>query len=440
MVLSAGSRAERVRPVCIAVCASALAAIVMTVKFATPAVAKTPGSTYCYHGVCHRVKTIAETQALVGVEETLSASLYDDCHRDRYNPCGLTSSGEKFHADRADNTASPVYPDGTILLVWSPYNERALIVRVNNAGPYWGNRKLDLSRAAAERLGFADKGVADVRVRVIKAPEPAEAKYVANRSYPPVPGDIGRYASLEQAQTGMAVALALQASSPSPLAPVTAANVFAEKDEGRLVVAEAPQALGRVRARVAVRAPSSRTASLDFGEFAHLSLIRPQRQVASLSLDRETNQSIWGEDVLEELAPAEDDAPRAHVAALPKADMPVRKPVQVALVAEDDKSVQKSKDAYVQLAALTEAEAKPESKREAHKAKSETRAPSSRSAKTHARSERRSRKARSATSRRRSQRQTRVAYVPRRPKRIVRERTAGQQMSLAIRAQSSSAM
>ncbi|MGH7634942.1 MAG: septal ring lytic transglycosylase RlpA family protein, partial [Gemmatimonadaceae bacterium] len=188
MVLSKTRRAKRVRLARIGLSASALAAMALT-----PAVAKTPGSTYCYHGTCHRVKTIEETQALVGVEETIVASHYDDCSRDRYNPCGLTSSGERFHPERPDNTASPIYPDGTTLLVWSPENERALIVRVNNAGPYWGDRELDLSRAAAEKLGFEKSGVAKVRVRVIKAPDTAEAKYVENRNYPPVPGDIGQY-------------------------------------------------------------------------------------------------------------------------------------------------------------------------------------------------------------------------------------------------------
>ena len=65
MVSSKSSRAKRVRLVCVALSASALGAMALTVKFATPTEAKTPGSTYCYYGVCHRVKTIDETKALV---------------------------------------------------------------------------------------------------------------------------------------------------------------------------------------------------------------------------------------------------------------------------------------------------------------------------------------------------------------------------------------
>jgi rare lipoprotein A len=214
------------------------------------------------------VKTIEETKALVGVEESITASHYDDCSRDRYNPCGLTSSGERFHPDRPDNTASPIYPDGTTLLVWSPESGRALVVRVNNAGPYWGNRTLDLSKAAAEKLGFAGEGVASVRVRVIKAPEPAETVYSKDRNYPPVPGDIGQYANLDDAQLGMAVVLAFQATAGSPFAPVTTANAFAGHGIGSdMLVAEAPQALGRSLTTVAYTSNDGHMGSLAFGGF-----------------------------------------------------------------------------------------------------------------------------------------------------------------------------
>lgn len=308
MALNKIARTKRVRLVCVGLSASALAAMAIQVTLTTTAAAKTPGSTYCYHGTCHRVKTIEETQALVGVEESVSASHYDDCSRDRYNPCGLTSSGERFHPDRPDNTASPIYPDGTTLLVWSPATGHALVVRVNNAGPYWGNRTLDLSRAAAEKLGFAGEGVADVRVRVIKAPEPAEAKYVENRDYPPVPGDIGQYANLEDANRGMAVVLAFQATAGSPFAPVTTANAFAGRGIGSdMLVAEAPQALGRSLTTVAYTSSDRNLASLAFGGFTTQS--RPQSalqsrgQVAMLGAEQVANQTTWGEDRVIEPTP-----------------------------------------------------------------------------------------------------------------------------------------
>ena len=339
MVLSNDCRAKRVRLARIGLGASALAAMALPVKLATPTEAKTPGSTYCYYGTCHRVKTIEETKALVGVEEAIVASHYDDCARDRYNPCGLTSSGERFHADRPDNTASPIYPDGTMLLVWSPDTGRALVVRVNNAGPYWGNRTLDLSRAAADKLGFEGSGVANVRVRVIKAPEPEEAVYVENRDYPPVPGDIGLYSSLDAAEQGMVVAMAMQAFAGSPMAPVTTANAFATRT-AEMLVAEAPQALGRSSKTLAAVESMLTTASLG-GLTQSLKPLRPssqsKEQVAALDLDRDMKQSRWGEDYAPKSeaasATANLDAPKAADTKAAEA----AEPKKVAANDDDDK-------------------------------------------------------------------------------------------------------
>ena len=175
--------------------------------------AKTPGKTYCYNRVCHRVKTLAETKALVGREETLHTSFYDDCRKDRLNPCGLTSSGEVFRANTPDNAASPIYPNGTVLLVWSPATKKSAVVRVNNAGPYWRGRKLDVSKATAQKLGFAGQGVAHLKVRVIGAPTRAEATYQKRRRYAPVPGYIGAFASLDEAHIGAAQTYAVAALS-----------------------------------------------------------------------------------------------------------------------------------------------------------------------------------------------------------------------------------
>ncbi len=160
---------------------------------------KTPGKTYCFRGYCRRVKTIAETRREIGKRRSLIASFYDSCRRDRFNPCGLTSSGERFQPHKPNNAASPIYPDGTLLQVWNPANRRSLVVRINNAGPYNGNRMLDVSRAAADRLGFRHRGVARVYVKVLRAPTPAQARYKRNRRYAPAPGFIGVFASIDRA-------------------------------------------------------------------------------------------------------------------------------------------------------------------------------------------------------------------------------------------------
>jgi len=134
------------------------------------AAAKKPGDTYCFNGICHRVMTIAETGADVGRVKLVRASFYDDCKVDPGNPCTKLSSGEAFRPDRADNAASPVYPNGTVLVLWNPTNNRAARVRINNAGPYVKGRLLDVSRATAQRLGFIDAGVTELQIRVVAAP------------------------------------------------------------------------------------------------------------------------------------------------------------------------------------------------------------------------------------------------------------------------------
>ena len=45
-----------------------------------------------------------------------------------------------------------------------------MLVRVNNSGPYKKGRMLDVSRAAAEALGFKKMGTAKLKVTVISGP------------------------------------------------------------------------------------------------------------------------------------------------------------------------------------------------------------------------------------------------------------------------------
>ena len=165
--------------------------------------AKTPGRKHCYKSICHRAKSLSETRALVGKTLQLKSSHYGHCRQDRYNPCRQTSSGDKFRVDSPDNAASPDLPDGTILLVYYAATGRAAVVRVNNAGPYWRGRDLDVSQATAHALGFVDKGVAELHVRVLRAPVETETRYRSGRKYRRVPGYIGKYASLDHADRAL---------------------------------------------------------------------------------------------------------------------------------------------------------------------------------------------------------------------------------------------
>jgi len=143
----------------------------------TPVLAKTPGEFHCYNGICHRVKSVDEMGRLVGMEVESSASFYDDAAHDSMNAGTITSSGEEFDADSDSHAASAYYPDGTELLVWNPKNRRLAHVRVNDFGPFYSYRTLDVTRGVAEKLDFVKSGVAKLRIIVIWAPGRDEARY-----------------------------------------------------------------------------------------------------------------------------------------------------------------------------------------------------------------------------------------------------------------------
>ena len=231
-------------------CFSQLVLATFLVAFAwpqAPAAAKTPGSTYCFYKTCHRVKTLNETRALIGKSVTLNASHYDDCRKDPYNPCGLTSSGEPFYPHRPDNAASPIYPDGTILLVRNPVTQESAIIRINNAGPYWGNRKLDVSKATAKKLGFARRGVAKLETKILAAPNKQDARYRKNRTYKRVPGYIGKHNSLKTAFETSAALMAVEAIAGSIQAPSSGVVVAASNHEADSVEAVRTKLLAQVR-------------------------------------------------------------------------------------------------------------------------------------------------------------------------------------------------
>ncbi len=80
---------------------------------------------------------------------------------------GMTASGER--ADPRQLTAAhPTLPFGTLVKVENLRNGRSVMVRVNDRGPFRSGRIIDVTKRAAEQLGFHRAGVARVR---ITAPE-----------------------------------------------------------------------------------------------------------------------------------------------------------------------------------------------------------------------------------------------------------------------------
>nr|WP_242010184.1 septal ring lytic transglycosylase RlpA family protein [Acetobacter conturbans] len=84
-----------------------------------------------------------------------------------------TSNGERF--DPVQLTAAhPSAPLGSKLLVRSEESGKAIVVTVNDRGPFARGRIIDLSHAAAQELGMLSKGVAHVTVRPLTNEEAVE--------------------------------------------------------------------------------------------------------------------------------------------------------------------------------------------------------------------------------------------------------------------------
>ena len=77
-----------------------------------------------------------------------------------------TANGETFNM-HAMTAAHRTLPFGTLIKVTNLSNGKSTIVRVNDRGPYVGNRVIDLSVAAAKEIGSTHSGVAQVSLEIV---------------------------------------------------------------------------------------------------------------------------------------------------------------------------------------------------------------------------------------------------------------------------------
>jgi hypothetical protein len=78
-----------------------------------------------------------------------------------------TSSGEVFNQNRL-TAASRTLPMDSMVRVTNLANGKSVVVRINDRGPYVGGRAIDLSRAAARRIGLTRKGTGAVRIALLR--------------------------------------------------------------------------------------------------------------------------------------------------------------------------------------------------------------------------------------------------------------------------------
>ncbi len=136
---------------------------------------------------------IKQTQEPKPIREVMSrrgnAAQYDvwgktygvDIGLTEYSEIGTASwYGQKFHGHETSNgekfdvyefsAAHKSLPLPSFVRITNLGNQKTLIVRVNDRGPFHGDRLIDLSYAAAVRLGFSAQGTARVKVDLVAAP------------------------------------------------------------------------------------------------------------------------------------------------------------------------------------------------------------------------------------------------------------------------------
>lgn len=112
----------------------------------------------------------------VGIPYTIAGQTYVPRADPNYDKIGTASwYGVMFHGRKTSNgevydmealsAAHTTFPMPSYARVTNLENNRSIIVRVNDRGPYKRNRIIDLSQRAAEILDFKHKGTANVRVQ-----------------------------------------------------------------------------------------------------------------------------------------------------------------------------------------------------------------------------------------------------------------------------------
>jgi rare lipoprotein A len=160
----------------------------------------------------------------IGKPYVIAGRTYTPEENTGYSAEGLASwYGDDFHGRRTANgevfdmtslsAAHPTLPIPSYVRVTNLSNQRSVIVRVNDRGPYHQNRVIDVSVRTAKLLGFYDQGVARVRVdyvgraalegsddtkleatlrRGTPAPGPSEVRVASSRPFLPQSGELMR--------------------------------------------------------------------------------------------------------------------------------------------------------------------------------------------------------------------------------------------------------
>lgn len=138
-----------------------------------------------------------------------------------------TSSGEPYDM-YAMTAAHKHLPLPTWVAVRHLGNNREIVVKVNDRGPFAANRIIDLSYAAAAKLGMLDTGTAPVEIQVVtpEAPAPSRSPRVASTPSSAAPGYWIQMAAFDAVDNARRLADRLVASA------ISAAPAIHQGDDG----------------------------------------------------------------------------------------------------------------------------------------------------------------------------------------------------------------
>ncbi len=89
-----------------------------------------------------------------------------------------TANGETYNQN-AMTAAHKLLPLGTTVRVTNLENNKSLVLRINDRGPFVHDRVIDVSKRAAERLDMHEQGTANVRIEAINTKATSSTKTVA---------------------------------------------------------------------------------------------------------------------------------------------------------------------------------------------------------------------------------------------------------------------
>jgi len=94
----------------------------------------------------------------------------------------LTASGERYNM-YSMTAAHRTYALNTVLRVTNLRNKKSVKVRINDRGPFYRSRDIDLSYGAARKIGLTHKGVDRVKIEVISSSKKSYRKHHSKSKY-----------------------------------------------------------------------------------------------------------------------------------------------------------------------------------------------------------------------------------------------------------------